>query len=172
MVVVAAAVYDTPSGGLSTTITAARYLADVLTTGPPTDENDYFHYIRGYTDNSDWYEAAAGVHGSMGADQYQDGGDTTRTIEHVGYYEDDNGSPLSIVLDMVFMLNGTGIADSDTTFVSIEVEKSTGGNETYLRSSAIYDSSQNGGTLWRWSNVAHTTHFLVANNDHDFVVNV
>jgi len=171
---VAAMVFGSTGPALETTVTAARWLSDTQQTGPPTDTNTYFYYCRGYANDSDFLNGSGLSEGSMGANTYEDGGSTTRTIEHIGYYEveQDLGGDFAIEDDLCLGLNGTSISNTDTTFKSIEVELSTGGNQEYLRSAATYEASQNGMTTWRWQNITHNNHFLVANNTHDFIVNL
>jgi len=170
-IICATAIYGGSTGpALDTTVTAARWLSDTFTTGPPTDENDFFIYARGYAgDGADYFNASGINEGSIGADSFEDGGGTTRTLEHIAYYEQDGGQ--TTPEDGVVMgWTGASIANDTDAFYSIELELSTGGNQSYVRTSATYDASQNGMTMWIWENVAHNTHLLVANNDHDFII--
>ena len=79
--------------------------------------------------------------GSLAPVTFTDGGGTTRTIVQIA--ESTGWSTDYLIL----ALSGTGITNSNTTFVSITI-----GSTTLTRASAGYAASYNGSTYWYWTN--------------------
>lgn len=98
----------------------------------------------GFDAGSDWW-SYAGTFGSIGSNGYTDGASNSRTV--TSCYQDD--APDSIQ----FTLSGTGIADTDDTFVSIEID-----GVEHLRSDRASYISDNtdGGTTWTWNGTTPT----------------
>ena len=169
---VAAMVFGGAAGGLDEDVTAARWLSDSFTTGPPTDTNTFTIYCRGYAgDGADYLNSTGINEGSITGDVFDDNGGTSRTLEHIGYYEPDG---LTILIEDSLCMGWTGIsiANDADTFYSIEVEDNVGGMIEYTRASATYDSSQSGMTMWIWEDIAHNSHFVVANNPANVIINL
>lgn len=93
------------------------------------------------------------AYGSRTPTTYVDGGGNTRTVTMIASAT-DGGSEFTW-----FALSGTGISNDDSTFASITI-----GATTLLRSSAVYISSQNGSTAWRWAS------YVAPGGDFDTVV--
>lgn len=119
---------------------------DHVTTVTSEFKEDIFHSgwtphidATGFDAGSDWWYYA-GTFGSIADDTYTDGSLTERTISSC--YHDS--------VDIVqFTLAGTGISNSDDTFVSIEID-----SVTLLRTDANYVSDNaNVGTTWYWSSI-------------------
>jgi hypothetical protein len=70
----------------------------------------------------------------------------TFTISALYWAED--GAAASISDDLFFCLDTTSVADSDSTFISLEYS-----GETYLRSDATYYATTGSATTWRWLNI-------------------
>ena len=169
---VAAAIYGGASGGLDEEVTAARWLSDTFQTGPPTDTNTFNVFARGYAgDGADYFNSSGINEGSITGDTFDDNGGTSRTLEHIAYYESDGG--ITLPEDgMVMGWTGASITNDADTFYSIEVEDNVGGMIEYIRTSATYDASQSGMTMWIWEHIAHNSHFLTVNNPATVIINL
>ena len=138
-----------PESGLVTTITkAVQEVFDSVHAPNVT--------AHGFDAGADgWFYA--GTFGSIADDEYQDGGDNTRTVTSC-YWVD-------FTTRLWFVLDTTSVPDTDTTFVSITVD-----GTTYNRSDAeTYDASVDGGTSWKWG--PQSNDFAGA-NPIDFTVTV
>jgi len=136
-----AGVLSTLSGGiaLDTTITS---MGSVIYDGDSVE--DWRAY--GYDGGVDRFVYSS--FGTIGDDTYTDGGSTSRTISAIYYHE--SGSADSRSDDLYLCLNATSIADTDTTFVSLEYN-----GELYTRASRLtYSGTLGSCSSWRWSNIS------------------
>lgn len=108
----------------------------------------------GYDGGNDYYGHGTNQ-GAMTPNTYTDGSPTTRTISGL-YWSQSNY--------LIFSLDTTSVPNTDTTFVSIDVD----GNN-YTRSSATYVASLNGASHWYW---AEATRPFPASGDVPIVVNL
>jgi hypothetical protein len=99
---------------------------------------------------------------------YTDGASSLRTIKAVVYTESCSGSGDDDIF--YFSLDGTGLADTDVTWLDITWDNTAGTPTTVDRSvdATLYTSSLNGSTHWRdspaagnWGDVDADTDFVL-----------
>lgn len=126
--------------------------------------NYYYHYGYGFDAGADYYSNGNNF-GSITDDTYTDAASNSRTVASC-YWVSVGGAGADA---FYFVLNGTGITNSDDTFSKIVV-----GTTTFYRNEAlpdygpydVYNSSINGGTAWGWNSV-NPNPFNVGNTDFE-----
>lgn len=88
--------------------------------------------------------------GTIGGQYYTDANSNTRTIRAIIFGNPASSpSPNNTRHWVIFVLNGTSVPNTDSTFKSLKLTGS-GTTYTFTRSSAHYNSSSNGCTAWAW----------------------
>lgn len=119
-----------------------------------------------YSSLGGWDFSTTSSIGSMSSYVFADGGGTQRTITAVLWQKNQatgtgavTGSTGTTGNYLTFALLGTSIPDTNTTFTSIDL-----GSTNFTRSSRTqYDSSENGGTFWRWELTDTQVDSLISN---------
>ena len=119
-----------------------------------------------YSSKGGWDFNTTSSIGSMSSYVFADGGGTQRTITAVLWQKNlatgtgaVTGSTGTTGNYLTFALLGTSIPDTNTTFTSIDL-----GSTNFTRSSRTqYDSSENGGTFWRWELTDTQVDSLISN---------
>lgn len=148
-------------GGAQRTITLGTLNSVQYSHSTPT--NIYFD-AWGYDGGNDYYTYATNK-GSLkldgvAEDTYVDGGSNTQTISAMYYTDVPNGY-------FFFSLDTTSVANTDTTFVSIDAN-----GTVYTRASGNYVASKNGATHWWWSDSAPGTWGGSTSGTFDFTINI
>lgn len=149
-----------------TTITSSFGKVNETTTPSPSSTWDVVAH--GFDAGADYYGNTSSFwsepFGSIADADYYDGDNFLRTISSC-YWIPASG-PWGFMLNpqaLTFSLNATSVPNTDATFFKLVID----GTE-FLRSSATYQASFDGGTQWWWTGVT-TDPFLGANPD-DFEV--